>query len=496
MAEASVIELRAGHGEPRQISLTPGSVLDPTSVGQTAMWRIEGAGVLDVHGYLYFDGKALFVQSADDDAPMMVNRHRIARAWTEVRMPSTIELGEVQLVYRIDTSVFEDADQTVAQPLENSFDEPKTVRYDPNRHRISAPRPAAGTPAEGVSAAQQKFVPNGGAFSNQGPPQGEVDESTRYKPLDLQTDRPSQPALIPGAQLPGSGPGADVTRSQPLAQPQGMAPAGAGGAYDPAAMAQQQGYAPAGALPPGMVGVGVTPPHAGAAPMGPGVGQAWGAPPGGMAMPGQPAMPGQAGAQTGSAVTSPLAKLKTEFMSFSPVKRAALVLMVIALPVGGLLLFSEDEQAPAPKPKPAASASASASVMAAANTVAAVNSGATSNVVNTPPAASAPPSAPAQASAAPPAGSPPPASGGKPGAPDPAASVVGKLPSELPPLMQAIPMPAKKSTERLAADAVVEGKFGEAAKLYDQLAQQNPGNPAYKEAARIMREASKGSPGQ
>jgi len=103
MAEASVIELRAGRGEPRQISLTPGSVLDPTSVGQAGMWRVSGGGVLDVHGYLYFDGKALFVQSADDNAPVMVNRHRVARAWTEVRMPSTIELGEVQLVYRIDT---------------------------------------------------------------------------------------------------------------------------------------------------------------------------------------------------------------------------------------------------------------------------------------------------------------------------------------------------------------------------------------------------------
>jgi len=139
MAEASVIELRAGQGEPRQVSLTPGSVLDPTSVGQTAMWRVEGAGVLDVHGYLYFDGKALFVQSADDDAPVMVNRHRIARAWTEVRMPSTIELGEVQLVYRIDTSVFEDADQTVAQPLEDNSED-GALRSESPPHQCAAPR--------------------------------------------------------------------------------------------------------------------------------------------------------------------------------------------------------------------------------------------------------------------------------------------------------------------------------------------------------------------
>jgi len=346
-----------------------------------------------------------------------------------------------------------------------------------------------------VSAAQQQKHGSNGNLHDAPPPQ-EVDESTRYKPLDLEKDRPSQPALIPGAQnAHGTGQGPDITRSQPLAHP--GAGAQAPGAFDPAAMGQQQGYPPPGALPPGMVGVGGSPPHPGAQA---GAGQGWGAAAGNGAamMHGQP-MPGQV-AQTAGGATSPIAKLKNEFLSFSPVKRAALVLMVIALPVGGLLLFSEDE-APPPKPKPAASAASAAAsasaMMAAAN--AAASSGAAPPVVNTQASVSA------QAAGSPPpsggsAPTPPPAAGGggggKPGAPDPAASVVGKLPSEMPPLMTTIPMPAKKSTERSAADAVVEGKFGDAARLYDQLAQQNPGNPAYKEAARIMREASKGSPGQ
>ena len=43
------------------------------------------------------------------------------------------------------------------------------------------------------------------------------------------------------------------------------------------------------------------------------------------------------------------------------------------------------------------------------------------------------------------------------------------------------------SLERQASDALRQGKRDQAAQLYDQLAQQHPENPAYKEAARILR---------
>jgi outer membrane protein assembly factor BamD (BamD/ComL family) len=41
--------------------------------------------------------------------------------------------------------------------------------------------------------------------------------------------------------------------------------------------------------------------------------------------------------------------------------------------------------------------------------------------------------------------------------------------------------------ERQAADALRAGRRDQAAQLYDQLAAQHPENPAYKEAARILR---------
>jgi hypothetical protein len=64
-----------------------------------------------------------------------------------------------------------------------------------------------------------------------------------------------------------------------------------------------------------------------------------------------------------------------------------------------------------------------------------------------------------------------------------AAKDAGSAATAAPPLA-----PGKKTNERAAADAWAEGNYAEAAKMYDELAAQNPGNPAYKEAARILRE--------
>ncbi len=49
------------------------------------------------------------------------------------------------------------------------------------------------------------------------------------------------------------------------------------------------------------------------------------------------------------------------------------------------------------------------------------------------------------------------------------------------------PLPkGKRTPERDAIDLVSQGQYGKAADIYDQLAQQHPEQPAYKEAARIL----------
>ena len=51
-----VIEIETGIGEPAFIPLTLGSELQPISIGKKGMWRVDGARVLDVHAFVYFDG--------------------------------------------------------------------------------------------------------------------------------------------------------------------------------------------------------------------------------------------------------------------------------------------------------------------------------------------------------------------------------------------------------------------------------------------------------
>ncbi len=233
-------------------------------------------------------------------------------------------------------------------------------------------------------------------------------------------------------------------------------------------------------------------------------------------MPGQPwgnnsSVPGQMQAPAGApaaASGSPLAKLKQEFSSFSPVKRLTLVLLVFAIPASGFFLLANDDEPTGPaaanvstQQQPAASAAAannnvppvnpqaSAAAQAAGTHAPGMpNAGgqpASVGVQGFNPANAAPSAASTAASAS---GA---ASGKRPAPPPqtPAAPAVSgvKLPSELPALATTVPMPAQKSLERLASDAVAEGQFDVAAGYYDQLAQQFPNEPKYREAARILR---------
>src|SRR5262249_21000959 len=95
-----VIEIETGIGEPAFIPLTLGEELQPISVGKKGMWRIESARVLDVHAFVYFDGTALFLQSADDSAAASVDGYRVGKAWTELHAPCKIEIGAARLRYR------------------------------------------------------------------------------------------------------------------------------------------------------------------------------------------------------------------------------------------------------------------------------------------------------------------------------------------------------------------------------------------------------------
>ena len=70
MADAAhgwLLEVRRGTSGTDHLAFPRGQSMQPISLGLRGQWRIEADGVLDVHGYVYFDGQNLFVQSASVD---------------------------------------------------------------------------------------------------------------------------------------------------------------------------------------------------------------------------------------------------------------------------------------------------------------------------------------------------------------------------------------------------------------------------------------------
>jgi hypothetical protein len=194
-ATTHVIEIESGIGEPAFIPLTLGQELQPISVGKKGMWRVEGARVLDVHAFVYFDGNALFLQSADEASAALVDGYRVGKAWTELHAPCRIEVGAARLRFRSLIGDQRDAAnaQTVAAdapPVKAPPGGPGTGGPTPGtipgghgapppRTAPPAARPAAGAPPEPMTfpKPERPFAP--GALSAQ-----KDDESTRIAPLE------------------------------------------------------------------------------------------------------------------------------------------------------------------------------------------------------------------------------------------------------------------------------------------------------------------------
>jgi hypothetical protein len=81
-----LVELVSGTGEPAYVELAPARVLDPTSVGTNGMWKL--------------DAQNLYLQSADEMRPAIANGQAVARTWTLLEPPCTIDLGVARLQYR------------------------------------------------------------------------------------------------------------------------------------------------------------------------------------------------------------------------------------------------------------------------------------------------------------------------------------------------------------------------------------------------------------
>jgi hypothetical protein len=380
---AFVIEIRRGSGNPRHVELSPGTTVNPMSIGMMGDWRVEADGMLDVHAFVYYDGKSLFVQSADARNAVRVNGKPVGPDWSPITPPCTLAIGDARLVYC-------PASQASAAP--------------------SAAVPASARPAAG-RAAFDEDAPTRADFR---PDDYDDAVSTTRTPAPDEDATGSIPIPPAPGGLPHEGTGEDneTTRALPLP-----------------------------VMPSPMMGAPKPPPP----PMGMAVGMGVADASGPIAAP-PPAAPVVE-------KPKPLDQLKKGWKEASLPKKAIAVLLPVAFIM--VIFGLDDDPKPAPANKPAPSASASEK---------------TAKTVEKPTKKTAEPE---DIDEPPPA----PSTTGKP-----APSISAKTPS---------PAPSQKSLERAAVDAVAAGSYESAAKMYEELAKAHPENPAYKQAAKILRAKAK-----
>ncbi len=510
-----VLEIESGIGEPAFIPLTLGQELSPISVGKKGMWRIESPRVLDVHAFVYFDGAALFIQSADEQSAAMVDGQPVGKAWTELAAPCRIEIGQARLRFRslMPAPLEEQEERTVA--FEVPVQKHGTLQMTPSAVGL---QPASPSAARGIPAKPERpFAP--GEFSHRS------DDATRVAPLETSKagrrpggDESMRAAVRPAAGMPPSNMSASGGYAVPHTSPSGQ----------PLIMHTPNGMPgmPHGAMQPSMshsggVPVPMTPVHNG--PMSGGMPSAYGsgpypAPPNGYPAPppsgqlpqgpyGPPLPPGmsmppgsmQPLSHGGAAVPTESKKkddFATRWKEMSAVRRL-LILMSPLILASAYYAVVVDDPPPTTKGNKGTKTASSGSG-AVASTARDAGSVATTTAAPGVSGTAPPPVDPGAQVGGPPVGSAPTAVGSAPTSPAPAGSApppgsaTGRTvtPPPGPSAVAGAPLvDGKRTLERIAIDAYLAGDYPLAARSYEQLAEMTPApsNIVYLEAARIIK---------
>ncbi len=109
MTPSNLLQVLSGTATPPTLALQSGVELAPQSLGRAGMWFVDGEGVLDVHGYVYWDGVELYVQSHDPQNPIFADGAPVPLDWTPVAAPTVLFLGGVQISFSRVGPVLSDA---------------------------------------------------------------------------------------------------------------------------------------------------------------------------------------------------------------------------------------------------------------------------------------------------------------------------------------------------------------------------------------------------
>lgn len=100
MTEATFVMhvvVRVGDSPEESLRLVETEPLPPLSVGTQGAWLVRAEGVAPIHGYLFFDGKTLFVSSATPASPVMLQGRPVGSAWQPVQPNTEIVIGKAVL---------------------------------------------------------------------------------------------------------------------------------------------------------------------------------------------------------------------------------------------------------------------------------------------------------------------------------------------------------------------------------------------------------------
>lgn len=493
-----VVRVTAGHGAPQTLPLVRGRKQAPLSIGKSGMWRVMSPGILDVHAFLYFDGEALFLQSASIESYAVANGKVVDASWTEIHAPCTFELGDARLEYRDASATDEDSvtsDGTKKDAiLEDSTDalpQAPVRSTAPSVRPVEAPKPAIApkgsrppplsSPSKAPSLRPPSPAQRGVARSAAIRPTPQGAPSSRPSSGEVPSPEPSYPAAL--APLPSivtyPDDPSDSTRVSPLETKPRTGP-GTAPISTPSLDAPSSQLGTSEPFPP------LAPPMTG----NPFVGGEVRSDPNAM----NARLQKTQIIRRTSKAQAVVAKGLATWNALPPVRKVMVVLLPIAF-LAAISLLLEDDPPPASKTttaetdKPAATSSASESAP------------------TTTPSAAAPamPVAfisdwPANVPCPPPnwpTNRPPPCTPNgiswpaAPTEPSPSTSAAATTTPTTPTTKDAPKAPTlpagKKTLEREAVDLYAAGDYLHAAEKYDQLAAENPTNTTYAEAARIVR---------
>jgi hypothetical protein len=464
------IHVAQGNGEPPQMQFTLGEKVGPRSLGAGAEWRISATAVLPIHAYVYYDGTQLFIRSAQDRNRVMVDGSAVGEDWQAIQVPCSVRMGLAVLSVsaetddEVDTSDSDETQKIVPLLAAN------VVRWGAAAAEPSAsakPASAASTsvlPVEMMMEARQTARQASRRSRAAGAPPSRPAPDVERSKLDgtktvvapvvsrevLQTEASYQSASKQAPVIPATRQPSADTAQAPAAiagTPMGLPPSPAApsrGERSVTAISADDAPRPAVSLDA----------VASMAPLAPSAaldGAAHG-------LVASPLSSANVGALSVNTSGTRLLGLKRQWSGASRAKKAALVLLLPATLFLGISLTKGVTRRP-----PAGAAPAPVKTIIATSGGASSAPSATSAPADVAPSDSGP----ALAAAA------------------PAKPVVTSMPG---PTSAPSPLTSKQKTlQRRAVDAVAAGAHEEAARIYEELAQSNPAEPAYVEAARILK---------